>query len=151
CYEREQVPYKAFDGVVDALANQLSRMDQVEAAFLLPPETPTLARLFPVLRRVSALGKMPTPVRAVPDVQELRKRAFAALRELLARMARAQPVVLFIDDFQWADADSLALFGDLVHPPDAPPVLLLATLRPGADAVEAVAREAMGDVRHLHL
>ena len=128
CYEREQVPYKAFDGLVDALSRHLSRVEQVLAAHLLPPDAAFLARVFPVLRRIPAMAEVIEP-RQVPNPHEVRTRAFAALRALLARMAERHPLILFVDDFQWADADSLALLGDLMHPPDAPALLLVATER----------------------
>jgi serine/threonine protein kinase len=128
CYEREQVPYKAFDGIVDALSRHLSRVEQVLAAHLLPRDAAFLARVFPVLRRIPAMAEVIEP-RQVPNPHEVRTRAFAALRALLAGMAERHPLILFVDDFQWADADSLALLGDLMHPPDAPPLLLVATER----------------------
>src|SRR5262249_7286972 len=37
--------------------------------------------------------------------------------------------VVVIDDLQWADADSLALLREILHPPEAPPLLLVATVR----------------------
>src|SRR5262249_6461165 len=38
-------------------------------------------------------------------------------------------------DFQWADAESVALVREVMHPDSAPPVLLLVTMRPAhADA-----------------
>ncbi|HEX6765073.1 MAG TPA: hypothetical protein VF103_06335, partial [Polyangiaceae bacterium] len=43
-------------------------------------------------------------------------------------------VLLFIDDLQWADADSHVLLGDLLRPPDAPPLCLVATARPHGQA-----------------
>src|SRR6185312_13753173 len=39
CYERESVPYKALDGVIDALTSFMVRIDRAEAAALLPSQT----------------------------------------------------------------------------------------------------------------
>jgi serine/threonine protein kinase/tetratricopeptide (TPR) repeat protein len=129
CYEREAVPFKAFDGVIDALSRDLSHFDQVDAALFLPHDAGSLARLFPVLRRVPAVARVPD-VR-VGSPQELRTRAFSALRELLTRLAERRPLAITIDDFQWADEDSLALLEHLMHGAGAPPLLLLLTGRPG--------------------
>ena len=59
----------------------------------------------------------------------LRQRAFAALRELLTRVAASQPLMVCIDDLQWADADSIVLLEELVRPPQAPPMLTIACFR----------------------
>jgi serine/threonine protein kinase len=148
CYERESVPFKAFDGIVDGLSLHLAQLDQVKAALLLPEEAPLLARVFPVLRRVPAISQATQRAREIRDPQQLRARAFLALRRLLVRLAAERPLVLFIDDFQWADADSLALLRDVCHPPEAPAFLLLATVRSGWDAS---AVDALGAVEHLRL
>jgi serine/threonine protein kinase len=106
CFERETVPYRAFDGIMDALCQHLLRLDQVEAALLLPPSIGLVARLFPVMRRVPAVRKAETGQGDVVDPQELRIRAFGALRELFTRLAARRDLLLLVDDFQWADADS---------------------------------------------
>jgi hypothetical protein len=45
----------------------------------------------------------------------LRDRGFARLDETLARIARTSPVVLCMDDVQWADADSAGALTQLLH------------------------------------
>jgi serine/threonine protein kinase len=153
CFERESVPYKAFDGIVDALAERLARMDQVEVAYLATPKVAALVRLFPTLRRAAAIGR--APELNLPDPQELRSRAFTALRTLLANLAETRPVVLCIDDFQWTDADSLSLMREILRPPDPPRLLLVCTVQSGAALPDtdpvALATRWMPGVRHIQL
>jgi Cdc6-like AAA superfamily ATPase len=129
CYERESVPYKAFDGIVDALSRTLRRLARAEVAALAPRHASLLPQVFPVLARVDAIAELPKS-RDLPDPQELRARVFAALRELFAGLGKRNTLVLTIDDLQWADGDSFALLADLLRPPDAPALLLVATTRP---------------------
>ena len=151
CYERESVPYKAFDGIVDHLSRHLSRMNQAQLAELLSEDAIYLARIFPTLRRVPALQKIPQPAREVPSPQEARTRAFAALRQLLGGLGEKQPLILAIDDLQWADRDSVILLADLLHPPDPPPFLLCSTVRTSDTPAIRALRDLPGDVRTLEI
>lgn len=128
CYEREFVPYKALDDLVDSLAHYLSRLPRKQIDALLPEDAHAIARLFPVMRRVEPLAKTYGYAR-IADPHELRRRGTDALRELLARLAGRKPLVLAIDNLQWGDRDSMRLLIDLIRPPDPPPVLFLVAYR----------------------
>lgn len=132
-YEREEVPYKAVDTVIDALSRHLVRLVEADEPVDLPVDMGALARLFPVLQRVT--GVAPLSEEPAHDPLGFRRRAFAALRELLNVLGSRRPVVLFVDDAQWGDVDSATLLLDLLRPPTAPPLLFLMTHRDGEEAL----------------
>jgi len=131
CYERETVPYKAFDGLLDELAAWLGELDVRELDPLLPRWLTELVRVFPVLATVPAVqvAQKVMPPAELVSVVELRRRAVEALSALLANIAVRRPLVLEIDDLQWADADSVELLTRLLTPP-LPGVLLIVSFRP---------------------
>ena len=129
CHAHETVPYKALDGVMEGLARHLGREDaalpDLGAGDLGP-----LLDLFPVL---SSVGRFARAGRAGGEAspRELQRRAFAALRTLVAELARRRPIVLSIDDVQWGDRDSALALLEVLRGPDAPAVLLLLSSRIG--------------------
>jgi predicted ATPase len=133
CYERESVPYKAFDGMFDELARRLAVLPAVDLDRILPRWIVELARVFPVLGSVPAIRERTresfVTSSSVP-IMELRRRALVAARELIASLARQQVVVLEIDDLQWADSDSIALLDALLGEPAPARLLVAASFRP---------------------
>jgi len=160
CYEQESVPYKAVDSLIDDLARYLKQLSALEARALMPTDVAALARLFPVLQELDSVSKTRRKV-DVLDSQELRRRAFAALRELMARMVDEHRVILHLDDVQWGDRDSAALLAELLRPPDSPPLLVIAAYRSEeADTsplltelrrIRETDENALGEVREVQL
>jgi serine/threonine protein kinase len=144
CYERESVPYKAVDEVIDALSRYLCSLAKDVLATLLPERMPLLATVFPVLRRLEEVAQAPLEPDTTVEPVELRSRLFSTLRDLLSRLAGQGAVVLVIDDLQWADADSLALLAELMRPP-APEVMFLATVRTAAEG-QSASGQTVGDL-----
>ena len=57
CHEREWVPYKVFDSLIDALTTYLRKLPRAVCATLLPADIADLTVLFPVLNRVAAIAQ----------------------------------------------------------------------------------------------
>jgi serine/threonine protein kinase len=131
CYQGESVPYKGVDSLIDALHRYLSRLQPHELEVLLPRDIAAAEQLFPILCDVADVvhSRRRGGTAVVPDPLELRRRAFAAIRELFLRLSDRMPLVLAIDDLQWADVDSAELLEDILRPPDAPALLFIAAYR----------------------
>lgn len=121
-HELEQpLPYQP---VIEALRGLLGRTDW-PALFasirqrLSPVWLAETARLLPELAI--------TP--STPSADE--SRLWEGLHQFLLTLAEQQPVILFIDDIQWADASTLALLGYLTRRGQpAAPIAYLAAARP---------------------
>lgn len=139
CYEREHLPFVAFDRAIDALTLTLSRWPAEQLA----PMQPALreaARIFPALRMLlvdSDSGEWGAAGRHVQT-----QHAVAGLADVLAQLQRREPLVLVLDDLHWADEESVELLGALlarVRGPERWRLLLLCMSRVH-DRDEPVAR-----------
>jgi DNA-binding CsgD family transcriptional regulator/tetratricopeptide (TPR) repeat protein len=80
----------------------------------------------------------------------------AALAEqllaLVAEQTAARPTVLVVDDLQWADPASIALWGRLARSARQMPLLLIGMMRPVPQRDDLLAlRRVVGDARRLRL
>ena len=135
CHLLESIPFKGIDGVIDGVARHVRA--------LRPTDTPpphggirALARLFPAVFDADERS-LPADVNAAHDPVEARRHASAALRTILAAMARDRATIVWIDDAQWCDQDGAGLLSEVFSTPDAPQVLLVLTHRSETSAALA--------------
>lgn len=129
CFEREAVPFKMLDGVVDTLTAAIMGLAAEDIDALAPREIGSLARLFPVMRRIPQFNDLVAGSPVPPDPQELRRRGFQALRSVMSRLVRLRPLVVFVDDAHWGDPDSCVFLAELMHGAE-PGMLILIAHRP---------------------
>ncbi|HWN69336.1 MAG TPA: AAA family ATPase, partial [Haliangium sp.] len=148
CHDRETLAYKALDSIIDGLYLYLDEVRVAQRPELAPRHVGLLARLFPVLARLPEHQHEQQPELAASV--ELRSQAVIALRELLGAVARRRPLVLVIEDLQWADADSFELLGGLLRPPAVAGLLLILTVRTDALASPPPALAGFLDLLSQH-
>jgi eukaryotic-like serine/threonine-protein kinase len=128
CNEKESLPYKIFDGLVDGLSRHLRTLPAEQCAGLLPRHLTELLQLFPVLGEVRSIRNAPrTSVSS--DLRERRNAGFGALKELLLRLCDRGSLVLVIDDLQWGDLDSVRMLAHVLGRPEPPALLLVGAFR----------------------
>lgn len=135
------IRFKAFRNIVDELKRVLRNFERAQNtqgadeqrlgdSSLLSVEAATaVTQIFPNLMDVEAIAQKVDPQLKILNPQELRAKAYGALRTLLFRLAADYRVVLFLDDIHWADRDSLSLLADIMKPSESPPLLLITTIR----------------------
>jgi DNA-binding SARP family transcriptional activator len=117
------IPY----GLVGELAHALASLPG--ASGISPGSARTLVALNPTVS--SFFPSIALDARDDPD-DALRRRT-AALRELITVLAEEQPLAVFVDDLQWADASSRQVLAGIYGTLGAARVLLITAGRPTAD------------------
>ncbi|GAA3562633.1 AAA family ATPase [Nonomuraea rosea] len=87
-----------------------------------------------LVRLAPSLAAPPLSLQVPPATEPVSERyhLMAAARTLIERLATVRPVLLVIDDLQWATLESLQMLHALMWDADALPLLILATSRPVA-------------------
>ena len=129
CHPEETVSFNALDGALDDLASAFQQLDPSPLASLTTDEADALIRLFPILASSAADAAPPADVSSAASPQEIRHRALAALRRVLASIAALRTPLIWLDDLQWGDTDSGALLRDLLSTSSGLPLLLVASYR----------------------
>ena len=123
--DREQiVPYQPF---AEALKHLAASLPAGTLRAITGSWAPDLARLVPQLG--DRLPGLAPPPAAGPETA--RYRLFEGVMAALIALSRAAPVVLLIDDLQWADSSTLALLRHLMRQTGQAPVLVVAACRDG--------------------
>jgi DNA-binding SARP family transcriptional activator len=140
CEEDLTNPYQFFAEALDHCIQHTSKGHLLAHLELHGSE---LSRLVPaLLRRIPTLeGTKAT------DTDSERYLLFAAVIGMLAMISDLQPVVLILDDLQWADTGSLALLRHLAETDHAQQMLILATYRDNELAHADALRDTLGALR----
>jgi predicted ATPase len=121
--DREQiVPYQPF---AEALKHLVAAIPTGTLRAITGSRAPDLARLVPQLG--DRLPGLAPPSAAGPETA--RYRLFEGVTTMLVALSRAAPVVLLIDDLQWADSSTLALLRHLMRNAGQAPRLVVAACR----------------------
>lgn len=144
CSERESIPFKALDTALDELAVYLCNNEQ---GFTDPLAVAALARLFPVLRSVPQIRDLDDNHLHGADPVQVRRQAADALADLLAGVAAERPLVLVLDNLQWADLDSVQLLEAVLLRPQPPTLALLGSFHDGADTTRPPLMRLLASLR----
>lgn len=128
CYEHEGRTYKVLSGLLRDLTHHLESVPDEVLESCLPPSMDGLQRVFPELLPLRVQTES-SEDEVKPSAMALRQQTIRSLRFIFERLAERSPVVLLIDDLQWADVDSIAILRGVLRPPNAPKILVVVTHR----------------------
>jgi DNA-binding SARP family transcriptional activator/tetratricopeptide (TPR) repeat protein len=121
----DEEPLIAFQPFLEALRGWLTEVGLEELRIRTEAVAADLAPLVPELRQ--RLPDLPEPLEADPDTR--RYRLFRAVASLLAELSRSAPVVLVLDDLQWAHESSLLLLKHVARSSTDAALLIVGTSR----------------------
>ncbi|HEY7983534.1 MAG TPA: AAA family ATPase, partial [Ktedonobacterales bacterium] len=172
CHEEVRAPYQPF---VEALRHYIACCAPAELTVQVTPRRAQLAAIVPELddgrsrdaptgrgaeHKPAGPGAAHEPTRLgaahepaglgaeherVPEQE--RFQLFEAVCAVLAEAAHLRPLVLFLDDVQWADPSSLLLLRHLARAAQDAPLLVLGTYRPSEVGEEHPLTAALAELR----
>ena len=136
CYETERSLF--LQPVVEALLPAVTRLPAAELRHMLGADAVAFAALVP--EAAAVLGPMPAE-RVAPDMQ--RRRAFHSVLAFLRELAARSPVLLVLDDLQYAGQSTIELVHYLGRHGGGTRLLVMATVRAENDAEVGAALAAV--------
>ncbi len=112
-------------GMLDALEQAVMRY------------APALVRFAPLLADALGVAVQETPLTRALTPEQRYDRLHELIVALFIGAAQTAPVILMLEDIQWADASSLELLGDLARAIQDQPILMLLNYRPTPPIAEA--------------
>jgi DNA-binding winged helix-turn-helix (wHTH) protein len=109
----------------------LRRLIEADAARALLREAAARSRELAELLPELAGAKVDTREPRASDSEHARFLLFDAVARALARVSRGRPLVIVLEDLQWADPPSLRLLEHLAFEAASEPILVLASVRAG--------------------
>ncbi len=103
----------AWGEILDALVASLGDKTAAEIAEIVPPDARSLGAASAAILELPCVRNQPEPPDLSPDLNKFR--VFSAMTALLRAWSRREPLAIFMDDIQWADAATLELAWYLVR------------------------------------
>lgn len=144
CDEDLRAPYDLF---TEALSDYARHADEQTVARLARPHASELVRLIPDL--AESIPDL-APSKAA-DADAERYMLFAAVVSFLTSLGERQPVILVLDDLQWADKGSLQLLRHLAVSEQAARLLVVGTYRDTELASSNALVELLGALPRLNV
>jgi class 3 adenylate cyclase/tetratricopeptide (TPR) repeat protein len=140
CDEELSTPYGPF---VEALSHYVTHAPEDALRVHVEQFGGELSKLVPVLRQ--RLRALPAPQSTDPDTE--RYLLFGAVLGLLGQIAEDTPLVIVLDDLQWADKPSLQLLRHVVANTTEQRLFVVATYRNEELSIAHPLTEALGTLR----
>jgi DNA-binding CsgD family transcriptional regulator/tetratricopeptide (TPR) repeat protein len=140
CSDRLAAPYQPF---AEAVGHLVRSLDPGAVAELVVPHATELMRLAPGL--AGTLGASHADVAVDPET--VRYRLFGAMSSLLSAVSARRPVLLVLDDLQWAGRPTVQMLDHLSRDSSLARVVIVGAYRSVPTEVGEALREALPDLR----
>jgi hypothetical protein len=132
CQDTAARPLEAFHRPLEAIADRCRELGKQETDRLLGPRGRVLAQYEAALVGLPGQDDYPEP--ADLPAEAARRRLFGALSQCFGALAAGGPLLLVLDDLQWADELTVGFLDDWMHPRSsaaraAAPLLVVGTYR----------------------